>query len=237
MKAEQIAREDCNMPEQNISDGPHSVTVETTPFGVQVFPGLFVGTQSDYESGLHLSTNDGRWGRQILEWAFIHAAKEPYHREFLGYTGRAAPKDDPEYLFARRGFRLALNLVDAPDPAYIPKVVIDAALAFIDEHGAKGRNVFIHCNMGVSRAPSIAFLWMATKGLFPDHQLNCALHGLTKKELRDSHDLKGICDCGGVSCAQKMEIFKSVKYPNFNPGDGMRGFLEKHWKGYMDGRA
>ena len=38
-----------------------------------------------------------------------------YHRQALGYRSRGAPKDHPEYLVARRGNRLILNIVDAND--------------------------------------------------------------------------------------------------------------------------
>lgn len=90
---------------------------------IEVTQNLFVGDQSDYE------TNSGK----ISNWCVIHACKEPYHRNLLGYNSKGAPKEHPEYLFARRENRLFLNLVDAANPAYIPKEIIDAALNFIDE--------------------------------------------------------------------------------------------------------
>ena len=74
-----------------------------------IHPNLYVGHQGDYEHQVK-----GQEG-----WAVVHACKEPYHRQLLGYATRGAPKDDPEYYFAERGSRLYLNLVDAPDPAYI----------------------------------------------------------------------------------------------------------------------
>ena len=83
---------------------------------IGVFPNLFVGTQQDYE--LNVKSQPG--------WMVVHACKEPYHRQELGYTSQGAPKNHPEYLIARRGNRLILNLVDAPDPRYIPKEIIDA---------------------------------------------------------------------------------------------------------------
>jgi hypothetical protein len=77
----------------------------------EIHPHLFVGSEQDYESVVSKQAG----------WRVVHACKEPYHRRALGYSGRAAPKTHPEYLIARRGDRLILNLVDAPDPAYIPK--------------------------------------------------------------------------------------------------------------------
>lgn len=76
---------------------------------IEVYPNLFVGDEADYRIVLNMSG-----------WFIVHACKEPFHRQALGYAGRGAPKDHPEYLVAERDGRLILNLVDAPNPAYIP---------------------------------------------------------------------------------------------------------------------
>ena len=60
----------------------------------EVMPGLFVGNALDYD----LVKDDP-------DWSVVQCAKEPWHREALGYTGRAAPREHPEYLWARRGNR------------------------------------------------------------------------------------------------------------------------------------
>ena len=73
---------------------------------VEIFPNLFIGTEQDYEYNV----------KGNPDWVTVHACKYPYHQRELGYTGRAAPKNHPEYLIARRDRRLILNLVDAPDP-------------------------------------------------------------------------------------------------------------------------
>lgn len=101
----------------------------------------------------------------MTDWAIIHAAKEPFHRQLLGYKTPGAPKNDPEYLYARRGDQLYLNLVDTADPKYIDQKLIDVTLAFIDEELEKHKRVFIHCNQGLSRAPSIALLYLVKKGV------------------------------------------------------------------------
>jgi Dual specificity phosphatase, catalytic domain len=117
---------------------------------IEVAPGLHVGSQLDFEN---LPDGHGM--------AIVHGCKEPHHRKALGYTGRAAPKDDPEYLFARRDDRLILNLVDVADPAYVARELIDTAVEFITEMRAGGREVLVHCNQGRSRSPTIAMLVMA----------------------------------------------------------------------------
>ena len=121
---------------------------------IQVYSNLYVGDENDYE----------RTVRPQGDWAVIHACKDPYHRKLLGYTTQAAPKNHPEYLMARRGLVLYLNLVDAADPQYIPDQIIDAALAFIEEQLTAGKKVLVHCNQGVSRAPSIALLYLVKVG-------------------------------------------------------------------------
>lgn len=120
---------------------------------IEVSPGIFVGSQSDY---------DGVVSRQS-GWAVVHACKEPYHRAALGYTTKSAPREHPEYLVAPRGNRLMLNIVDAPRPEFFDMGMLRQALDFIDEARAQGLRVLIHCNQGESRGPSIALLYLATR--------------------------------------------------------------------------
>lgn len=115
---------------------------------IEVHGNLFVGSQEDEAS----IRNQGRW-------FVVHACKEPYHRQALGYTGRAASKDHPEYLIARRPGRLILNLVDVADVNYIAAEIIDTALDGIHQNITSGK-VLVHCNQGMSRSPAIAFLYL-----------------------------------------------------------------------------
>jgi len=160
---------------------------------IEIYPNLFIGNEHDYETKV----------RHEPGWCVVHACKEPYHRQALGYSGRAAPKNHPEYLLARRGNRLILNLVDAPDPAYIPKEIIDAALAFISTSLNAGSRVLVHCNEGCSRSASIGLLY------------------LTKYTDRSPTD-----DFLAAETA-----FRSI-YPLYNPKSGMRGFMIENWKEY-----
>lgn len=160
---------------------------------IEIYQNLFVGTADDYEFQVK-----GQAG-----WSVVHACKEPYHRRELRYTSRAAPKDHPEYLIAKRENRLILNLVDAPNPAYIPKEIIDAALEFIHQELSKGRNLLVHCNLGESRSPSISLLYLATR---------------TEKLSKEF--------------AAAENEFRQI-YPSYNPGGGMRGFLVQNWGGYV----
>ncbi|MDZ7721057.1 MAG: dual specificity protein phosphatase [Balneolaceae bacterium] len=133
----------------------------------------------------------------------VHACKEPCHRQALGYSGRGAPKDHPEYLMAKRGNRLILNLVDAKDPAFISKEIIDEALSFIDEQLSNGQKVLVHCNQGQSRSPGIGLLYLAKEGIIKNR-----------------------------SFKEALTEFEEI-YPGMNMAGGMRGFLVGYWDEYM----
>jgi len=115
----------------------------------EIYHNLYIGSQEDYEN-----TIKGQKG-----WYVIHACKEPYHRQVLGYKGRAAPKNHPEYFFAHRENRLILNLIDADTPDYIPKLIIDEVINEIDKQ-IKDFKVLVHCNQGFSRSATIGLLYL-----------------------------------------------------------------------------
>lgn len=163
---------------------------------IEVQENLFVGDQQDYESQIH--------NEEKGAWKVVQACKEPYHRQALGYSGRGAPKRHPEYLIARRGNRLILNLIDADSPAYIPKEIIDEALVFIDEHLSDKQKVLVHCNQGMSRSAGIAMLYLGQQNLI------------------DSQ-----------SFAEARKEFKKI-YPPCNLSKGMSGFLKQHWDEYVN---
>lgn len=161
-----------------------------------VYKNLYVGDERDYESNIRLKNQNG--------WSIVHACKEPYHREALGYSGRGAPKNHREYLVAKRDNKLILNLIDATDPDYIPKEIIDEALEFIEESLSNDKKVLVHCNLGMSRSPGIAMLYLAQKG-----------------------------EISSESFQQALNEFMKV-YPRCNLASGMRGFLEQHWDTYVN---
>ena len=162
---------------------------------IEIHPNLFIGNQADYD--LNVASQ--------VEWAVVHACKEPYHRQVLGYTTKGAPKNHPEYLFARRDNRLILNLVDAANPAYIPHEIIDNTLVFVQDQISEKRNVLIHCNQGLSRSPSIGLLYLVA---YTDK--------LPKETLSEAE-----------------AAFREV-YPPYNPADGIRGFMQLNWDKYKN---
>jgi hypothetical protein len=88
------------------------------------------------------------------------------HRSMLGYTGRSAPKGD-EYLYARRGDVMALNLIDVDDPEMIPWEMLEAGIKFVAEMLQAGKKILVHCNAGHSRGPTTAFMAMRAIGELP----------------------------------------------------------------------
>lgn len=158
----------------------------------EVYPNLHVGNELDYENAV----------RDQPGWAVVHACKEPYHRQALGYRTQGAPKTHPEYLIARRGERLILNLVDADNPAYIPKTIVDAALEFVHEQLGANKEVLVHCNQGMSRSATIALLFLVKH-----------------------------TDILPRTMAEAETAFRAI-YPPYNPAGGMRGFMTEHWQEY-----
>lgn len=133
----------------------------------EVIPFLYVGDDNSVDEFLELHP----------EGTIIHAAKDPWHRNALGYTGRGAPKDDPEYLIAVRqeGKRVYLNMVDAHDSKYIPMEIFEAVTEHVTQaHKVNGEPVLIHCNQGHSRSPALA-MWYLRSIDELDSNLNEAL--------------------------------------------------------------
>ena len=133
-------------------------------------------------------------------WRIVHATKEPYHRRTVGYEGTDASPSHPEYLVARRGHRMMLNLIDAPVEVDIPRIIYDSALSFIHEGLQSGAKVLIHCEQGVSRSASIGMLY-----------LRCYTNRIPAAQFKDAET-----------------IYHAI-YPPFSPGKAIRYFLKTHW--------
>lgn len=159
---------------------------------IGIYSNLYLGNEYDYEAI-----------QDDLEWWVVHAARDPHHREALGYRGHGPPPGHPEYLVARRGNELMLNLMDALDPADVPREAIDAAIEFIDEGLLDGHQVLVHCGYGCSRSAVIGLIYLAryTDVLPKEH--------FPRAEAR----------------------FRLI-YPPYNPNGGMREFLKMHWDEY-----
>ena len=151
----------------------------------EVYPNLFIGTENDcfYE--------------QRGEWAVIHACKSPCHQRAVGYRG-SLPSTHPYYLVYENGNHLFLNMIDPSQPLFMPPL-FPASLDFIEKH-ISNRKVLVHCNYGLSRAPSLALLYLAKRA----------------KVINDENYGKAVQD------------FTQL-FPSYNPGRGIATYLNTHW--------
>ena len=157
----------------------------------EIYPSLWIGSAEDFKAVIESADS--------IDWAIVHAAKEPWHREAVGYSSKGAP-EGPERLVARRGRRLALNLVDSVEVLFGGIVPMIAGAEFITEHVYK-REVLVHCNQGVSRAPSLGLFW---------------LHWHADPYIRLSFDAAELA-------------FQGI-YQDYAPSDGIRQLIKEYWQ-------
>lgn len=152
----------------------------------QIFEGLFVGNQNDIP---------------LPEMATVHAAKDPYHREAVGYKGALA-NDHPNYLMLKKPDDLYLNMID-PKFALLPEwtnPMFEAAILFIAEAIQDDKQILVRCNKGQSRSPSIVLAYMARSGMISNES-----YELAKAE------------------------FSTDYYPEYLPGEGIQLYLARNW--------
>lgn len=188
LKWENLQRQEWQVYVPLTAPGPKRIKVMR-----EIHENLYVGPQAAYEG--EVAGQDGWW--------VVHANKEPYHRDAVQYTGHDPPTDHPEYLIARRGHRLMLNLIDAVVEVDYPKVIFDTAIAFVHEGLQSGARVLIHCEQGVSRSASIGLLYL--------------------RRYTDTFATLSYPDAG-----KKFSLI----YPPFGPGKAIRYFLVSHWHEY-----
>ncbi len=167
---------------------------------IEVHPRLWVGNDDDAERILHYVRHPLGDKHNVVghPWAMVSAAKEPYHRALVGYTGRGAPKEDKEYYHARRGRHLALNWVDVDDAKWFRNMELYEAFAHIQAAQRMEIDCLIHCNQGVSRSPSLALGWLYVYGGEP----------------------------WDLTFEQAEEKLKVV-FPSYDPTEGVRTFIRE----------
>ena len=131
----------------------------------------------------------------------VHAAKDPCHVKAAGT--RTLPRHIPTP--SRSTWASATTIscsISSTRPYRCFQVTsFQIALDFLDLWYPSRREIVIRCNQGLSRAPSIALLWLAKRA-------------------------KAISSSESYAAAAKafLEI-----YPAYNPGGGIRTFLAAHW--------
>jgi predicted protein tyrosine phosphatase len=154
---------------------------------IEVSKNLFVGSEGDC-----FNNREG--------WVVIHACKHPCHQIKVGYMG-SLPKHHPRYLIDEDSNNLYLNLVDMEKElsTEFTDPIIKKAMEFI-ENNISSKKVLIHCNLGESRAPSIALIYLAKAGLVPKED-----------------------------CKTAVEEFKK-HYPIYSPKTGIMLYIKNNWK-------
>jgi hypothetical protein len=157
---------------------------------IEIYQNLFVGDQEDYDCN----------PMDFCGWTVIHACKEPYHRNAVGYTTRGAPKDSTYYFVFNKKGELCLNIVDADSPRFFSDLMMNEAISFGVAGLRKGVKVLVHCNRGESRSPIIALLILKAYGFFRSESF------------------------------EEAESWLLSIYPLYNPGVGIREYARNKWR-------
>lgn len=162
---------------------------------IKILENLFIGTHE--ECGFNKEISLGETLPRYFK--IIHACKDPCHKAAVGYTGNLS-SGHQNYLIFETENDLFLNMVDMKTPLLhqFTGPMIEAAIHFISKH-IKLDQVFIHCNKGESRAPSIALVYLAKR------------NGLISND----------------SYLKAKEDFIKL-YPNFSPA-GIEPYLNQYW--------
>lgn len=111
-----------------------------------IFPGLWVGE--------YLRVDDVTWLRSELGVQAVLSLQD---------DGDLAAKDLvwPVLLRAYRSVGIEAHRIPMPDgQAEALLQVLDDAIAWLAEQSRAGRSVYVHCNAGVNRAPTVAIAYL-----------------------------------------------------------------------------
>jgi len=135
------------------------------------------------------------------DWVVVHACKHPCHQRAVGYR-RNLNKNNPNYLIFETEKHLYLNMVDMDMTLSheFTKPIITTTLDFI-ERNITSKKVLIHCNLGRSRSPALALLF------------------LSKRKNVISNDKYQ---------EAKREFMKL--FPNYTPSLGVESYLVRYWQ-------
>lgn len=150
------------------------------------------------DTKIHVGTRDDSQLRNNPEWAVINTAKT-VHIEVKGWSN-APPRNHPDYLAFEDNQFLSFNWVDGAARLYDwsgPEAFV-RALDFIDKW-YESKNILINCDLGQSRSPTIALLYLAKR----------------------SHLIPG------SSYTTARSEFQSL-YPKYDPS-GIADFVSAHW--------
>lgn len=149
---------------------------------------------------IHIGDNYSCFYEDKDGWAVIHACKSPCHQKAVGYNGSLSP-NHPNYLIKECGNHLYLNMVDMNKLMHqFTEPIIKKAMGFMKDK-VENNNILIHCNVGLSRSPALALVFLAK---------------VSEEISNDSYD------------NAKKDFIKL--YPSYQPGMGVDNYLREHWK-------
>jgi len=102
------------------------------------------------------------------DFNIIHAAKDPFHKNLEGYHGTKCPQDKYYYEDMSQASLCIIDFPKAFQWEWFPEDMLSSTMKFIDKSFEENKKVFIHCNQGLSRAPSIAFMYLVSRGLMKE---------------------------------------------------------------------
>lgn len=160
-----------------------------------ILPNLFIGKTTEIPNLL----------QDPSLWRVVNTAST------LHYAMHQWDQNDPTlksqycYVIHEDPLMISINWVDAKFPDYFDYQGLGVSrvlriLRFIDDAIQAGRSVFVCCNQGLSRSPSIVLLYLVRRGLLP------------KESLGDAR-----------------EVFQ-LHYPAYSPGVGIQKFIERNWE-------
>lgn len=120
---------------------------------------------------VYIGTKDESYRLSDSEWAIVHACKTS-HQERLGYDRPI--KESPYYIEFRENNHLYLNWVDEPTGRFFQIKTFEDAFDFMDEF-INNRKIFIHCDQGQSRSPTLAMSYLAKRTDYLPDDFNSAV--------------------------------------------------------------
>ena len=130
------------------------------------------------------------------DWGVVHACKYPCYVDAMGGT---VDKTHPNWLYKWEQDHLYLNMVDPQVPLFMPET-FRIFLEFMDDMWDRNIPTLIHCNMGMSRSPSLALVFLAKRT------------GLIHNSLY----------------SEALEEYRKID-PDYFPGNGIRVWLTTNW--------
>ncbi len=140
---------------------------------------------------------------KISEYSLVCVSSK-IHYQLHGWTKGFSYQNNPCYLTCPKDGFLSVNWVDAAARFYNWQgkgvATFIEVLDFIDEELKKGKKMYIYCDQGISRSPSVALLYLAKRlHIIPD-----------------------------TSFEEARENFLLL-YPMYSPG-GIADFIKENWE-------